>query len=315
MAAALAGHHELIILDVMLPGGSGFELLKALRHESAVPVLLLTARGEAVDRILGLEIGADDYLAKPFDPRELVARIRAVLRRTREAASGASAHRSRRSPAASAISSCRSAPAPSPAPAQPVDLTSVEFNVLELLLRNAGSVVTREQIAEVALGRPLNSFDRSVDVHVSRLRKKLGGFPGTDDLIRPIRGIGYFFSAAATPEKSQGMNRRLFWKIFLPFWVAQALLLGVLYMRLHYRLHAENPWWVQPERRLVPTLADLAAQRYEEAGQPALARPCSTSRPCRIAPNYWLLDSDGPRVERPPAARRDHRLRPARVAA
>src|SRR5271165_7501686 len=89
LAAARSNQHELIILDVMLPGGSGFELLKAFRHESAVPVLLLTARGEAVDRILGLEIGADDYLAKPFDPRELVARIRAVLRRTREAAAGA----------------------------------------------------------------------------------------------------------------------------------------------------------------------------------------------------------------------------------
>ena len=88
LASARTGQHELIILDVMLPGGSGFELLKALRHESTTPVLLLTARGEAVDRILGLEIGADDYLSKPFDPRELVARVRAVLRRTREAASG-----------------------------------------------------------------------------------------------------------------------------------------------------------------------------------------------------------------------------------
>ena len=194
--------HELIILDVMLPGGSGFELLKALRHESAVPVLLLTARGEAVDRILGLEIGADDYLAKPFDPRELVARIRAVLRRTREAAAGAPRAITTKS-CVSAISSCRLAPAMSPAQAQPVDLTSVEFNVLELLLRNAGSVVTREQIAEVALGRPLNAFDRSVDVHVSRLRKKLGGFPGTEDLIRPIRGVGYFLAAAATPEKAK----------------------------------------------------------------------------------------------------------------
>ena len=86
MSAALASEHELIILDVMLPGGTGFELLKALRQQSSVPVLLLTARGEAVDRILGLEIGADDYLAKPFDPRELVARIRAIFRRTREAA-------------------------------------------------------------------------------------------------------------------------------------------------------------------------------------------------------------------------------------
>jgi len=199
LEAARTGQHELIILDVMLPGGSGFELLKALRHESAVPVLLLTARGEAVDRILGLEIGADDYLAKPFDPRELVARIRAVLRRTREAAGhGRSDHDEVLQVGDIELSvgtrnvSCGG---------KPVDLTSVEFNVLELLLRNAGSVVTREQIAEVALGRPLNAFDRSVDVHVSRLRKKLGGFLGTDDLIRPIRGVGYFLAAA--PERAK----------------------------------------------------------------------------------------------------------------
>ena len=202
LAAARSNQHELVILDVMLPGGSGFELLKALRHESAVPVLLLTARGEAVDRILGLEIGADDYLAKPFDPRELVARIRAVLRRTREAAAGIP--RSEQDElfkvgdielsVATRNVTCGG---------KPVDLTSVEFNVLELLLRNAGSVVTREQIAEVALGRPLNAFDRSVDVHVSRLRKKLGSFLGTEELIRPIRGVGYFLAATAVPEKAK----------------------------------------------------------------------------------------------------------------
>ena len=197
---ALTGEHELIILDVMLPGGSGFELLKALRQQSSVPVLLLTARGEAVDRILGLEIGADDYLAKPFDPRELVARVRAIFRRTREPAPAAhNGYEELLSVGDISMSlatrtvTCRDAP---------VDLTSVEFNVLELLLRHAGSVVTREQIAEVALGRPLNAFDRSVDVHVSRLRKKLGGCPPADDLIRPIRGIGYFLAAEA-PEKSR----------------------------------------------------------------------------------------------------------------
>jgi DNA-binding response OmpR family regulator len=202
LAAARTRQHELVILDVMLPGGSGFELLKALRHDSAVPVLLLTARGEAVDRILGLEIGADDYLAKPFDPRELVARIRAVLRRTREAAAGAPRSEIDEVLHVGDIElslgtrnvTCGGTP---------VDVTSVEFNVLELLLRNAGSVVTREQIAEVALGRPLNAFDRSVDVHVSRLRKKLAGFPGTEDLIRPIRGVGYFFATAAAPEKAK----------------------------------------------------------------------------------------------------------------
>ena len=185
----------------MLPGGSGFELLKALRQHSAVPVLLLTARGEAVDRILGLEIGADDYLAKPFDPRELVARIRAIFRRTREPAPADPRTEQDevltvgdiRMSIGSRTVTCA---------ASPVDLTSVEFNVLELLLRHAGNVVTREQIAEAALGRPLNVFDRSVDVHVSRVRKKLGVFHGTDDLIRPIRGIGYFL-AAETPEKSK----------------------------------------------------------------------------------------------------------------
>ena len=200
LSAALSSEHELVILDVMLPGGSGFELLKALRQQSSVPVLLLTARGEAVDRILGLEIGADDYLAKPFDPRELVARIRAIFRRTREAVpvthgdhdemlAVGGIHMS----LSTRTVTCHETP---------IDLTSVEFNVLELLLRNAGSVVTREQIAEVALGRPLNTFDRSVDVHVSRLRKKLGGCPSADDLIRPIRGVGYFL-AAETPEKSR----------------------------------------------------------------------------------------------------------------
>jgi two-component system response regulator CpxR len=202
LAAARASQHEMIILDVMLPGGSGFELLKALRHDSPVPVLLLTARGEAVDRILGLEIGADDYLAKPFDPRELVARIRAVLRRTREAAAGLT----RTDPdEVLRVGDIELALATRNVTCQgkPVDLTSVEFNVLELLLRNAGSVVTREQIAEIALGRPLNAFDRSVDVHVSRLRKKLGSFPGTEELIRPIRGVGYFLAAAAAPEKAK----------------------------------------------------------------------------------------------------------------
>ena len=201
LAAARANHHELVILDVMLPGGSGFELLKSLRQESAVPVLLLTARGEAVDRILGLEIGADDYLAKPFDPRELVARIRAVLRRTREAAGGASRTEQDELLQVGEIALSTGSRNVT-CGGKPVDLTSVEFNVLELLLRNAGNVVTREQIAEVALGRPLNAFDRSVDVHVSRVRKKLGSFPGTDDLIRPIRGIGYFLSSVPA-EKSR----------------------------------------------------------------------------------------------------------------
>ncbi len=202
LSAALSGEHELIVLDVMLPGGTGFALLKSLRQRSSVPVLLLTARGEAVDRILGLEIGADDYLAKPFDPRELVARIRAIFRRTREATPAAArADHDEVLTVGDIVMSLATRTVT--CSNSPVDLTSVEFNVLELLLRNAGSVVTREQIAEVALGRPLNAFDRSVDVHVSRLRKKLSGCStSADELIRPIRGVGYFLAAAEAPEKS-----------------------------------------------------------------------------------------------------------------
>jgi two-component system, OmpR family, response regulator CpxR len=201
LSAALAGEHELVVLDVMLPGGSGFELLKALRRQSQVPVLLLTAKGEAVDRIVGLEIGADDYLPKPFDPRELVARIRAIFRRTRESIPTGARVEQDETLTAGDISMSLGSRAVT-CGGTPVDLTSVEFNVLELLLRHAGSVVTREQIAEAALGRPLNFLDRSVDVHVSHVRKKLGACHGGDDLIRPIRGIGYFL-AAETAEKTR----------------------------------------------------------------------------------------------------------------
>ena len=200
LSAAMAAEHELIILDVMLPGGSGFELLKQLRRQSEVPVLLLTAKGEAVDRIVGLEIGADDYLAKPFDPRELVARIRAIFRRTREAVPAGRAEPDEVLSAGEISMSLGSRSVT--CGGTPVDLTSVEFNVLELLLRHAGSVVTREQLAEAALGRSLNFLDRSVDVHVSHVRKKLAACHGGNDLIRPIRGIGYFL-AAETVEKSR----------------------------------------------------------------------------------------------------------------
>ncbi|MGO9515724.1 MAG: response regulator transcription factor [Candidatus Korobacteraceae bacterium] len=201
LSAALAGGHELIVLDVMLPGGSGFELLKELRRQSKVPVLLLTARGEAVDRIVGLEIGADDYLSKPFDPRELVARIRAIFRRTREPAAGEARPEQDEVLTVGDVRMSLGARTVVCA-AKPVDLTSVEFNVLELLLRQAGKVVTREQIAEAALGRSLNFLDRSVDVHVSHVRRKLAACLGTDELIKPIRGIGYFL-AADTAEKSK----------------------------------------------------------------------------------------------------------------
>lgn len=192
LEAVLTGEYDVVILDVMLPGGSGFELLKSLRASSRVPVILLTARGDAVDRILGLESGADDYVPKPFDPRELVARIRAVLRRSLESHNDAPADESLTVGDISLALASRTAACNGIS----VELTGAEFNMLELLLRRAGAVVTREELAQAALGRPLSAFDRSVDVHVSRLRKKLGCVPGGEDRIRPVRGIGYFYAVA-----------------------------------------------------------------------------------------------------------------------
>ena len=200
MSKALRGSDELVILDVMLPGGSGFELLKRMRAESSTtPVLLLTARGDAVDRIVGLQIGADDYLPKPFDPRELVARIHAILRRTRAAkntSGGLEVDEDTTvrvgdvtlSPATRSVSLGNNS----------IDLTTLEFNLLEVLLRRAGTIVTRDDLATLAMGRPLAPFDRSVDVHISKLRRKLSGRADSESRIKSIRGVGYMYAASST---------------------------------------------------------------------------------------------------------------------
>ncbi len=190
---ALTGDYRLVVLDVMLPGVSGFDILRNLRAASRIPVLMLTARGDDVDRIVGLELGADDYLSKPFNPRELVARIRAILRRARYAAAA--------EPAAPAderlcvddveIDVRRHVVRRADAP---VELTAVEFNVLEILLRAAGTVVRRDELARSALGRALMPFDRSLDVHVSRLRKKLGPRADGGERIRALRAVGYLYA-------------------------------------------------------------------------------------------------------------------------
>ena len=191
LRAALSGNHELVILDVNLPGGSGFELLKKLRAESNLPVVLLTARGDSVDRIVGLHIGADDYVPKPFEPREVVARIRAVLRRTRAGMEKAG------SDDRVVVGDTTLSPTTRTATlaGQVLDLTTVEFDLLEVLLRNAGKVVTRDQLAQAALGRNLAPFDRGVDVHLSKLRKKLGGGQYSQDRIKTVRGSGYIYVA------------------------------------------------------------------------------------------------------------------------
>jgi DNA-binding response OmpR family regulator len=189
----LSREHAFVILDLMLPGMGGLDVLRRLRAQSPVPVLILTARGEDVDRILGLEIGADDYLPKPFNPRELIARIRAILRRTTPSPERA---------APLTVSGIRLDPAAREAwiDGKQLDLTSVEFTLLETLLRDAGHVVTREALTETVLGRTLGPFDRVIDVHISNLRKKLG-VAHTDDRIKAIRGSGYLFALRSETAK------------------------------------------------------------------------------------------------------------------
>jgi len=193
LARAFAGDHLLAVLDVMLPGMNGFDVLRKIRDSSRLPVLLLTARGEDVDRIVGLEIGADDYLPKPFNPRELVARIRAILRRTQSKGDAVV-------PDVIKVGDVELDPATRTVfhRGHPVELTSVEFSLLHVLLREAGRVVTRDALVDEVLGRKFSPFDRSIDMHVSKVRKKLGD---DEDHIKTIRGAGYIF-ALARPNKN-----------------------------------------------------------------------------------------------------------------
>lgn len=190
LQSGLSGEYALVVLDVMLPGINGFEVLRRLRSVSKIPVLLLTARGEDVDRIVGLEIGADDYLPKPFNPRELVARIRAILRRAKPSKASDAA------PETLTVGDVELDPATRNVfrAGAPVELTSVEFNLLEVLLREAGRVVTRERLVNAVLSRKFMPFDRSIDMHVSKVRRKLGDSDESGDHIKTIRGVGYMFA-------------------------------------------------------------------------------------------------------------------------
>lgn len=184
LSRALATRHDLVILDVMLPGLTGYEVLRKLREKSSVPVVMLTARGEDVDRIVGLEMGADDYLAKPFNPRELAARMRAVLRRV-----SAGPDIGNRIGVDDVIvdlgTRCASVAD------EEIDLTGVEFSLLETLVRSAGNVVSRDELSRAALYRRASAFDRSLDVHISNLRRKLGPTDAGGDRIKTVRGVGY----------------------------------------------------------------------------------------------------------------------------
>ena len=198
---ALSGEHALVVLDVMMPGMNGFEVLRRLRSEgSDVHVMMLTARGDDIDRIVGLEIGADDYLPKPFNPRELIARIQAILRRARPARAEAAAQSAEPTvPVRIRVADVevdtgtrqiwRSGEA--------VELTNVEYEILVQLLNSAGLVVRREDLVRTVLGRELSVFDRSIDMHISHLRKKLGHRAGDAERIKTVRGVGYVYARPA----------------------------------------------------------------------------------------------------------------------
>lgn len=185
VVAARAKPVDLLILDVMMPELNGFDALKALRTQQQTPVLMLTARGEDVDRIVGLELGADDYLSKPCNPRELVARIRAILRRTQQEAQPAEA------PLKVVDMELLSASRKALCQGKDLGLTGTEFNLLRELLIHAGEVVSKSQLTELVLERKLTQYDRSIDMHVSNIRRKLGPYPDGEPRIQSVRGVGY----------------------------------------------------------------------------------------------------------------------------
>lgn len=182
---ALSDTHQLVVLDVMMPGMSGIEVLRRIRAHSFIPVLMLTAMGDDTDRILGLELGADDYVPKPCTPRELVARVRAILRRTVAATESA--------PEVLTAGDLRMWPHKRMATVKdhPVTLTGAEFCILAILLRQAGQAVSRETLYEEGLGRSLSRYDRSLDVHLSNIRHKLGPLDDGRSRIQTLRGRGY----------------------------------------------------------------------------------------------------------------------------
>lgn len=189
LTRALSGEHVLAVLDYMLPGINGFELLKQIRSKSRLPVVMLTARGDAISRIVGLQIGADDYLPKPFDPLELLARINAVLRRALPDKPDQAEllvigdiemdHRTR------SVKRNR----------EPVELTLVEYALLEKLINAAGRIATREELVKDVLHRTLSPFDRSIDTHVANLRRKLGHQVNGVERIKTVRSVGYIYAA------------------------------------------------------------------------------------------------------------------------
>ena len=190
---ARTGDYDLVVLDVMMPQLNGFDVLRQLRTDSLMPVLMLTARGEDVDSIVGLELGADDYLPKPCNPRVLVARIRAILRRL---PSATPQDEESAPPEILELDGLeiQTGSRTVTLHGQPVSMTSTEYSVLEVLLREAGHVVSKAELSERAMGRELVRYDRSIDMHLSSLRKKLGPLADGEERIKTVRGVGYQYT-------------------------------------------------------------------------------------------------------------------------
>ncbi|HEV3479746.1 MAG TPA: response regulator transcription factor [Gaiellaceae bacterium] len=190
LAAFERAQPDLVLLDVMLPDGSGFDVCRELRARSRVPIIMLTARGEEADRVAGLELGADDYVVKPFSARELVARVRAVLRRTAEA-------RERRAEGVTEVGEVRLDPARRTVTfrGEELELSRKEFDLLRLLIDNAGSVVTRERLIDEVWDTNWFGSTKTLDVHVSGVRKKLGDDPNDPRYIHTVRGVGFRFAS------------------------------------------------------------------------------------------------------------------------
>jgi len=189
VAEALSGAYAIVVLDVMMPRLNGLETLKRIRAKSQLPILMLTARGDDTDRIVGLELGADDYVPKPCTPRELTARLRAILRRTRPADNDAD------QTAVLTVNALTMWPEQRRAEwgGKLIELTSTEFNLLEVLVRNAGKPVSKNELSERGLGRALTRFDRNIDVHLSSLRHKLGTLSDGRSCIQTVYRLGYQF--------------------------------------------------------------------------------------------------------------------------
>ncbi len=187
---ALSGDHDIAILDVMLPKMNGFDVLRNIREGSKLPVIMLTARGDDMERIVGLEIGADDYLPKPFNPRELAARLRAILRRANENEVDETSAEKLEVDGVQISSSSRTATSDG----KDLNLTSVEFGLLYELLKEAGKVVKKDELSERVLERSLSPYDRSLDMHISNLRKKLGPRVDGSERIKTIRSVGYIYT-------------------------------------------------------------------------------------------------------------------------